>query len=168
MNTSRCIQHKLPGERRVRGFTFIELVISLVVIGIAVTGVLLIYTTTVARSSDPLVRQQALAIAESYLEEVVAKHYDDPDGGETFGVEAGETRATFDDVWDYDGLNGAPSRPYGSPNAIAQLAAYNVGVAITDGTGALGVTAARVDVTVSHNGTQVISLWGYRADYSVP
>ncbi|HEX6929526.1 MAG TPA: type II secretion system protein [Gammaproteobacteria bacterium] len=149
-----------------RGFTFVELVISVVVIGIAVAGVLLIFTTTVSRSADPLVRQQALAIAESYLEEVIAKHYDDPNGGETFGAEGGEARASYDDVWDYDGLSGAPTRPYGAPAAIAELAGYTVTVDVSDGTAALGVTAARVDVTVSHGGSNVVSLWSFRADYS--
>lgn len=155
----------LRSPQHSRGFTFVELIISLVVIGIAVTGVLLVYTTTVARSADPLIRQQALAIAESYLEEIVAKHYDDPDGGETFGVEGGEVRAGYDDVWDYNGLNGAPARPYGTPAAIVELANYTVNVTVTDGTVALGVTAARVDVTVFHGGNSVVSLWSFRADY---
>lgn len=154
-----------PIARRARGFTFVELVISLVVIGIAVTGVLLIFTRTVGSSADPMVRQQALAIAEAYLEEVVAKHYDDPNGGETFGVEGGETRPTYDDVWDYDGLSGEPERPYGTAD-IPQLDDYTVSVAVSDGSAALGVTAARVDVTVTHPAGIDVSLWSYRAEYS--
>lgn len=164
MNAAADFRH-LPVARRVRGFTFIELVISLVVIGIAVTGVLLIFTQTVRSSADPMIREQALAIAEAYLEEVVAKHYDDPDGGETFGAEGGETRATYNDVWDYDGLGGEPERPYGTAD-IPQLDDYNVSVAVSDGTAALGVTAARVDVTVTHPSGLDIALWSYRADYS--
>lgn len=152
---------------RARGFTFIELIISVVVIGVAVTGVLLVYTTTVARSADPLVRQQALAIAEAYLEEAVSKHYDDPEGGETFGAEGGETRPTFDDVWDYNGLvDNPPTRPDGGTGGLAAIAAYTVTVGVADGTASLGATAARVDVTVTHPGGQSISLWGYRAEYS--
>lgn len=160
---ARIPRSRLP--RRSGGFTFVELIISVVVIGIAVTGVLLIFTQTVGRSADPLVRQQALAIAEAYLEEVVAKHYADPAGGETFGAEGGETRPAYDDVWDYDGLAGEPERPYGTAD-IPQLDDYNVSVAVSDGSAALGVTAARVDVTVAHPSGISVSLWSYRADYN--
>ncbi len=145
---------------RMHGFTFVELVISLVVIGLAVSGVLLIYTTTVTRSADPLVRQQALAIAEAYVEEIVSRHYGDPDGAD------GEAaRAEFDDVNDYDALSGAPTRPDGSTAGLAALADYTVDVSVSDGSAALGVTAWRVDVTVTHTSGVSVSLWSYRASY---
>lgn len=149
-----------------RGFTFVELVISLVVIGVAIVGVLLVYTQVVASSADPLIRQQALAIAEAYLEEVVSRHYDDPEGGETFGAEGGETRPNFDDVWDYNGISdNPPTRPDGSTLGAA-LDGYTVTVAVTDGSGVLGTTAARIDVTVTHTSGESISLWSFRTDYN--
>ena len=44
-------------ERRARGTTLVELVISIVVIGIAVSGTLLAVNHTVARSGDPPLQQ---------------------------------------------------------------------------------------------------------------
>lgn len=150
---------------KVHGFTFVELVISLVVIGIAVTGVLLVFTQTVASSADPLIRQQALAIAEAYLEEVISKHYDDPDG-----VDGEGSRGDFDDVDDYDGLTGTPSRPDGSTTGLAALSAYtvdvNVSAPLSIGPGGNQATARQVTVTVSHGGDTIITLSGFRTDYS--
>ena len=157
----------ISSHSRARGFTFVELVISVVVLAIAVTGVLLVFTQTVRHSADPLLRQQALAIAEAYVEEIVSRHYDDPSGGETFGAEAGETRANYDDVWDYDGLAGAPTRPDGTNLGMTDIGGYSVTVTVSDGTAELGVTAARVDVVVTHTASNIgISLWSYRTDYN--
>lgn len=153
--------HQSGPLHRARGFTFIELVISLVVIGLAVTGVLMIFTQTVGRSADPLIRQQALAIAEAYLEEIISKHHDDPDGADGEAL-----RDQFDDVDDYDGLSAAPSRPDGSTTGLADLSAYTVNVAVSDGSADLGVTALRVDVTVTHPGGISVGLWSYRTDYN--
>jgi len=146
--------------RAERGFTFVELVISLVVIAIAVAGVLLVFTQTVSRSAEPMIRQQALAIAEAYLEEILSRRHSDPDGAD------GETlRAEFDDVDDYHGLNDSPPRrPDGSAISPA-LDGYAVSVTVSDGSAELGVTARRIEVTVLHGGAEVFSLWGFRADY---
>lgn len=164
MNPSRT---DVPRFRHARGFTFVELVISLIVLGIAVAGVLLVFTQTVTQSADPMIREQALAITEAYLEEVVSKHFDDPDGGEQFtaGPEAGETRATFDDVWDYHGLGGAPTRPDGTNAGLAALSNYTTDVQV--GNAVLnGVNAALIVVTVSHPGGISVSLESYRTDYN--
>ena len=58
---------------RQRGFTLIELIIFIVVVGVGVAGILSVYTTSIKNSADPLVRKQALAIAESLLEEILLK-----------------------------------------------------------------------------------------------
>jgi MSHA pilin protein MshD len=70
-----------------RGFTLIELIIFIVVVGVGVAGILSVYTTSIKSSADPLVRKQAFAIAESLLEEIVNKEYCDPDSVE-IGTEA--------------------------------------------------------------------------------
>ncbi|MGC8733075.1 MAG: type IV pilus modification PilV family protein, partial [Halothiobacillaceae bacterium] len=51
------------------GFTLIELVLAVVILSIGLAGILLVYSQTVAKSADPMLRQQALALAEGYLEE---------------------------------------------------------------------------------------------------
>ena len=53
-----------------RGASFVELIIFIVIVGLAVAGVLLVINTNAQHSADPQLRKQALAIAESLLEEV--------------------------------------------------------------------------------------------------
>ncbi len=64
-----------------RGLSLIELLVFIVVVGIAVTGVLSVFSLNARTSADPVVQKQALAIADSLLEEVLAKPYTycDPD-----------------------------------------------------------------------------------------
>ena len=64
-----------------RGLSLVELIIFMVVVGIALAGVLLVMNQTILHSSDPLVRKQVLAIAEALLEEVelMPFTYCDPD-----------------------------------------------------------------------------------------
>ncbi|MBI5918898.1 MAG: type II secretion system protein [Nitrosomonadales bacterium] len=52
-----------------RGVSLIELVVFIVVVGIAVAGVSQIMVRVMGHSADALLRKQALAIAESLLEE---------------------------------------------------------------------------------------------------
>lgn len=53
-----------------RGVSLIELIIFIVIISTALIGILAVMNLTSAHSADPLIRKQALAIAESLLEEV--------------------------------------------------------------------------------------------------
>lgn len=159
-----------PGRQT--GFTLIELVITIVVIAIAITGILTIMDRTTASSADPMIRAQAVAIAEGYLEEITLQAFNDPDGSEV-----GETRANFDDVDDYNALanNGClaalvPPRPCdqsGAPNN--DLLGYTINVSVTpDGTNLNGLTnnqALRIDVSVTHAAAGTITLTGYRACY---
>lgn len=64
-----------------RGLSMIELMVFIVVVGVAVTGVLSVYSSVTRTSVDPLVRKQAMAVAEALLDEVLSKPYTycDPD-----------------------------------------------------------------------------------------
>ena len=64
-----------------RGVSMIELIMFIVIISIALAGILLVMNTVTGRSADALIRKQALAIAESLLEEVEAMPFTfcDPD-----------------------------------------------------------------------------------------
>src|SRR5512145_118066 len=53
-----------------RGVSLIELIMFIVIISVALTGILLVMNIVTRSSADPLVHKQALAIAESLLEEV--------------------------------------------------------------------------------------------------
>ena len=92
-----------------RGFTLIEVIIFIVVVGAGLAGILSVSTTSIKSSADPLVRKQALAIAESLLEEIVLKEFKDPNGGTngtpticTAGV---GSRSLWTNVCEYNGYS---------------------------------------------------------------
>ena len=145
--------------RKQRGVTLVELLVSIVIVSIAASGVLGVLSMTTAASADPMIRHQAAAIAEAYLEEILLKPVADPDGAD------GEAaRADFDDLDDYDGLVDVGARDQlGSP--IAALGAYNVGVSVAPSSGLPGIPAAdalRVDVVVTRGSEINFVLSGYR------
>lgn len=146
-------------KRPQQGFTLIELIIFIVVVGVGVAGILSVYTTSIKSSADPMVRKQALAIAESLLEEIVQKEYADPTGGYT-----GASRTLFDDVDDYNNYTSATIVD-GAGNTIAGLTQYSIAPAVTVvATTLSGVTVKRIVVSVT--GPQgVIRLTGYRGNY---
>lgn len=159
-----------------RGVSLVELIISIVIIGISTTGVLAAMSITSRHSADPMIRHQAIAIAESYLEEILLLDFAEPPSpfadcaGASLGAEAGESRATYDDVDDYHGLadNGCNVSGNGAcdhtGNAIAGLEAYSVDVAISCAVlGTIPATDAKqVTVTVSHPAGSDISISAWR------
>ena len=60
-------------KRSAQGFTLIEVIIFIVVVAAGLAGILLVSNTVVASSADPMVRKQAVAVAESMLEEILLK-----------------------------------------------------------------------------------------------
>ena len=142
---------------RCSGFTLIELIIFIVVVSAGLAGILSVMNTVVKSSADPMVRKQAMALADSILEEILQKEYEDPDGLPN-GVESG--RDTYDDVDDYHGKTEAIFTDW-----PATLGAYTVAITVTPMT--LNTIAAKqVTVTVtSTSGSDVIAMTGYRTKY---
>jgi MSHA pilin protein MshD len=68
-------------NQRERGISLIELIMFIMIVSVALAGILLVMNVTTLHSSDPLVHKQALAIAESLLEEIelMPFTYCDPD-----------------------------------------------------------------------------------------
>ncbi|HKQ31085.1 MAG TPA: prepilin-type N-terminal cleavage/methylation domain-containing protein [Burkholderiales bacterium] len=119
-----------------RGASLVELIVSIVIISIGLTGIILAINRTAGGSGDPMAQHQSIAVAEAYLDEILSKDFVDPGGG-------AETRPTFDDVSDYNGLvnNGCTAvtptcAGYTCPCdqsglEITQLRGYVVNVAVT-------------------------------------
>lgn len=140
-----------------RGFTLIEVIVALVILAAAASGVLLIYSEATSRSADPMLRAQAQAIAVGYMDEIMLQSYADPDTGATGAREEG-SRAQYDDIWDYDTISEAPTDRSG--NTLAALNDYTVTVAVTGG------TPANISVTVTHASGKVdYALSSQREDY---
>ena len=143
-----------------RGFTLIEVIIFIVVVSAGLVGILAVSNTVVKSSADPMVRKQAVAIAESLLEEITLKEYANPAGGY-----AGTDRAQFDDVDDYAGYATTGIQDV-SGSAVAGLERYNVAVAVAATTDLTGVAAKQITVTVTVTGSaEAIILTGYRSNY---
>jgi MSHA pilin protein MshD len=144
-----------------RGFTLIEVVVLIVVIGVALAGVLLVFENTVRRSADPQIYKQALAIAEAMLDEIMLTSYD-------HDATAGP-RANFNDVGDYDGFN-SPGVTDMQGVAVPGLGDYNVAVVVAAEAALAGVPEARrITVTVTHPRANVaVSLDGFRLRYVGP
>ena len=140
------------------GVTLVELILSMVIISIALTGVFSVINLTVRHSADPIVQYQAIAIAEAYLEEILLQSAIDPDG-----TNDGETRATYDNVSDYNGLNDAGARNQ-QGGLLSSLSSYTVSVAVAD-QAIVGLTAKKVTVTVSGPGVSGLALVGYKFDF---
>jgi MSHA pilin protein MshD len=177
-----------------RGVTLVELVVFIALVGVAMAGVFAAFNTFTAASADPQVRKQALAIAESLLEEIELMPFTfcDPDDAnaatatstagcattvEGIGAEGGETRYNaanpFDNVSDYDGLamsSGSGGIKDITNATVTGLGAYSATVTITQAGTAFGLAdntdALRISVQVTGPAGVNLTLEGYRARYS--
>ena len=145
---------------RAAGFTLAELLLLIVVLGIGLAGIVTVYTTAVAGSADPLVRKQALAIAESMMDEIMLQAYQEP----TPVTPAGASRSTYDSVDDYAAYSTTGVQDL-TGGAVAGLASYNVAVTIGAPATVNGATEAKL-VTVTVTGPGVTTtLQSYRVKY---
>lgn len=63
--------------RNPRGFTLIEMIITIVIISVGLAGILLAFQIAVKSSADPLVTKQLLSIAEARMEGALLKEFAD-------------------------------------------------------------------------------------------
>lgn len=155
-------------RRKRGGFSLIELVIALTVLSIALTGSMMVMQRTLRSSADPMVRHQALSIAEAYIEEILLQPFIDPDLDPVTGAvcpAAEASRNLYDNVCDYAGLSDAGARDQNG-NAISGLESYTVDVSV-DTAATLDTLSGssqvlRVDVRVTHPAAVDIALSGYR------
>ncbi|MEZ5561265.1 MAG: prepilin-type N-terminal cleavage/methylation domain-containing protein [Pseudomonadales bacterium] len=169
---------------RPAGFTLVELIVTLMLISIAVLGITYALSFAFARQSDGLWQSKAVALAESYFEEIMARRFDEsaPLGGVPpcspvttacgpIGLE-GEPRAQFDDVDDYDGLDEQPPLD-GDGNPRLEYAGYRVQVSVSyldaAQVAALGLDevsdAKRIAVTVTPPGQGPMRFTALRGNF---
>ncbi|WP_394560389.1 prepilin-type N-terminal cleavage/methylation domain-containing protein [Aquipseudomonas alcaligenes] len=150
--------------RRQRGMTLVELVITIVIVGIAAAALYSAMAAITGRSADPMLRQQSLAIAEAYLEEILLQPFLDPSNAVCPAPPA--NRSSYDNVCDYNGLNDNGARD-ARGQAITSLANYRVQVSVT--AQSWDVLAAAnvlyVLVTVTDPAGQQLQLGSYRTRY---
>lgn len=165
----------------------------IVIVGVGLAGILTVLNLTAQKSADPQLRKQMLAAAESLLEEVQLKSFtycdpDDPNattatgaagctggtGGANdesrlpLGPEAGESRATFDNVSDYNGATISPLSDI-SGNTLAGLAGYSATITVVQQQVEASIPLAgslQIIVTVSAPGGDSMVLASYRLRYA--
>lgn len=166
----------LKNTVRQAGFTFIELIIFIVVVSIGIAGILSVFKVAVRHSADPVVRKQAQSIAASLLAEVSSHPftYCDPSDSnatvansvsecattpEQIGPEPGQTRfisPQFNNVNDYHGYTMNPVVNINN-NPVNALQDYQASVVINPvGTTLFGyadpTAVLQINVTVSGPG----------------
>ena len=122
----------MPAINRVKGFTLVELVVGIVVLAIAIGIVTVLVVPSASRSVDPIIQVRAAELAQSLLNEITSRSFDENsdrvngqircnedlvddskevectgdinEGTGVLGADLGETRADYDDIDDYDGL----------------------------------------------------------------
>lgn len=147
---------------RQHGVTLVELVVAITIVAVAASAVLGALAAVASRSADAMVEQQAVSIAQAYLDEISQRWVVDPNG-----APPNTGRGSWDTVDQYNGLvnNGATDQ-FG--NAIAGLGDYTVSVAVASSSALTGITSAnarRIDITVTHPSGVNVILTGYRTNY---
>lgn len=159
---------KLNAPNALRGTTLVELVMAIAIAGVLVVGLMTAYSSIVGRSSDPMVRTQAVSLAESYMEEALLKPFLDPSGS-VCPASPGGNRENFNNVCDYNNYSSSNiTLPNGA--TVSGLSGYSVSISVANiSAGDLGSIATNCALSVTVNITsplnETVSITGYRTDY---
>jgi MSHA pilin protein MshD len=175
---------------RQRGFTLVELVVAMVVIGLTISA-LLPLLGMIRYSADPVLVKQSVSIAESLMDEVrlAAFTWCDPadtnfsgasSAGtcasvpEVLGPETGNSRP-YDNVNDYNVYCTAPMNPITDVTGVSPIpfTGYSAKICVTpyaidlNSTSDISTAAAlKIEVEVSKAGTDTVTLTGWRTRYA--
>ncbi len=157
-----------PSSMLQRGISLVELIMYIVVISVALVGILLVMNVVTRSGADPLVRKQALAVAESMLEEV--RLQDLNPASCTGALAANAARSGVGCIADYGGYSTTAGILDFSTNApVAGLGSYNINNVSVTQVGTLGGTAiaagsgVMITVTVAGPTGETMEATGYRA-----
>ncbi|WP_377704715.1 prepilin-type N-terminal cleavage/methylation domain-containing protein [Pseudoduganella sp. UC29_71] len=154
--------NKIP---RQRGFTLVELIIAMVIIGISLAAVVGVFNFNTVASARPIVDKQMRAFAEGLMEEI--QHQ--PFGASANGAPSQPcARDTFNDIMDYNGYQQAKLCDINGTDL--GLAGMTVQVAVgapppaVPLPGVAGGDAVQITITVTHGSDQV-ALRGWRTNF---
>lgn len=173
-NQQDCIDHNMiHTQTRQSGATLIELIVSIVVISIALTGLMLTISLSMKHSSDAFIQIRAAELAQAYMDMLVTMEYhsdnldqdcgsDSPgeshrDDGLFHSLSCYENYADKVDVWIIDfppwNIGGTDTIGQKYSNYCVRFRIEN-GLAIPDTTGAYGVQGKMIYVNIAHNPPQ--------------
>ncbi|WP_166258840.1 type II secretion system protein [Marinobacter salicampi] len=167
---------KRPVPSGQSGATLVELVMTIVIISIAIAGVVGAFAMIAGRSADPLNQTRAVELAQLYMDEIITRKYNHntPQGGVpkqtsdlcVIGPDSGESRATFNDVDDYDGLSDTP--PAGADGPLTGYNGFSVTVAVTCAGSEIGLAnddGKRIHLIITAPGDQSFIFSAYKANF---
>ncbi|HFE37227.1 MAG TPA: prepilin-type N-terminal cleavage/methylation domain-containing protein [Gammaproteobacteria bacterium] len=169
-------------RRSSQGFTLIEIVIVIVLIGSMMAGMTTLFVSNIEKSHRPFLRQRALAVADAFMDEIQYKRWNEnsPIGGGCVKTASscasgpaaaaigddGESRQDYDDIDDFNVINNQSPPQDSSGNNMPGYSGYSVTVTVSqpsadwNGVPAADVRLITVSVTSSINET--ITLTAYR------
>lgn len=159
---------KSAASKTQRGISLVELIMFIVIVSVALAGILLVMNVTTKNSADPLIHKQALAAAESLLEEIELQDFISA-AGATVPVTQANRASQYHIVRDYQGFATTGIYTVDGVAPIAGLGNYNASVSvanaalnsITSGSG----NAVLITVTVTDPQGNAIQISGYRTAY---
>ncbi len=178
----------MPMVARHRGFTLIELIVVIIVLAVALTGVTLVINRAVLQSPEGLLQTRAMELAQTYLDEILSKRFDENTGSGgmprcnstdsgalacTASIPTADpaeaTRLSYDDVDDYDGLNEQPPLSIVSGAASTLYDDFRVQVSVAYAGTELGLAsnqqAKRITVTITTPLGNSIPVSAYRVNF---
>lgn len=159
-----------------KGVTLIEMVITIVILGIALSALISSLSSGISQSATPLWESRSLELTQAYLDEILAMKFDGTQplgGGVVSGVCAissdGQSRANYDDVDDYDGLNDSPPQLIETSLDMSTYSDFSVLVSVSCSGTELNLSddafAKRIVVTVKVPGGQSRSVAVYKGNF---
>ena len=159
--------------------TLIELIITIVVMGIALAALVSSLSVGIGRSTQPMWEGKALELSQAYLDEVLAMKFDyqTPSGGGVVSAgqnpctysNDGQSRELYDDVDDYNGVSDSPPVLIDSTIDMSRYTNYQVDIAVICAGTELGLDddnmAKRITVTVSVPSGESRSVAIYKGNY---
>lgn len=155
-------------KRATGGFTLIELVVTIVILGVGVAALASLMSQAMVRGSDAVVHTRLVAVGTAYLEEILGKSYAEGGATSVCNIQHEEAdRMVYDDADDYDGLNEKPPRTQIS-SAINQYSGIRVRVSVTCAGTELGLAGSRlkrIAVTVRDDSGAIQVFAAYRGPH---
>lgn len=169
------------GKPRQQGATLVELVMTIVIIGVAIAGVVGAFSLITGRSADPLNQTRAVALAQLYMDEILARNYDESSkvGGGKLPVDQvdcaspgadSETRAGYDDVDDYHAITNAIPED-GEGNPLPGYDNFRISITVScagDDISEMSLAnsdAKRIDITITDPSNATYQFSAYRGNF---
>lgn len=159
----------MNNKHKQQGFSLIELVITIVVLGIALTALSSSLFNAVGKNADPLWQSKATQLSQAYLDEILAMKYQDnsPIEGGSVGsctITSETDRSLFDDVDDYHGLTETAS--FLDTSAAQTYNGYSISIQVScvDAQGNTSNNSKLIELTITSPTNESLMFSAYRAD----